>query len=197
MITTPCSQSVMYGPKPGVQKKSKIAIVEEEKKRRVSVINPGPIRVHLSNNNLTEFSKSIVFPKHTLKRITDEGADLNTTLHMIQQNYENEQMAKDNSGIDFNADESQIIADSSFCQVPQMAAPVSPKFHQHNDRIFASFAEKEPPKRSKLLFEDFLVVSVAEDEVKGVTLDGHEAFKPEILWQFKTDGEASSVYAAE
>lgn len=196
MLQTPCSQSIMYELKQnGLKKKSTIAILEDEKKRRGSVIDPKPesvfipVQSHPSNEKLNELSKSIVFPKHTMKRINDEDAgELNTTLHIMQQNCgaDADQPGKDTSMVDFGADVSQIMGESSFCQ-PKMVPALSA------ERMFSSCPEKELAKRSKKLFEDFLVISATKEAVRGTVLEGREAFKPEILWEFLEESETSNA----
>ncbi len=170
-------------------KKSTISIVESEKRRHESVItsraesvfDPDCI-VEEDEDTLNEVSKSIVFPNHTLQRINEDAAEINNTLQVIQQNRAAERQ-RESSVIDFGPSESQFPGDSSFVP-PKIIPALSPRFMQ----------QLSLPRRSKQLFEDFLVIGATPEELSKE--EGKTGLDPAILWRFrKEEDSTSSSYA--
>ncbi len=176
------------------KKKSTIAMVEEDKKKkRESVLDPKgntsyfPGMAALPEEDaLNNLSKSIVFPKHTLKRITEEACDLNATLHLIHENcYEDPKKMLDNTSVvDFMADDSQILMMDSSVYLPKVLPSLSPRINKHKESSgVAETGSEKVPKRSTQLFEDFLVIGADLTEIQG-EVKGGEVLKPAILWQY-------------
>lgn len=179
------------------KKKSNIAMVEEDrKKKRESIFDPKNhttfypgLTNTLSQNDENILSKSIIFPKHAMRKIADQDIDLNTTIHQICENYEETARTLDKKMVDdFMNDDSTILPNDQSVHIGTIKPSIEPQKR-------ANFVEKKVPgaiPKNMRLFENFIVIGADLRELE-CEIDGNEKLIPEILYEFNKNSSGIAI----